>query len=139
MNNIQCLWHDKKSGSLINIDKNGNQISLSTSDAIYHYLRDNPLIIVTEEIPYLIDDVGQGDTFVLRGIESKLKEMDIGLVWPIGEPGELIGLFLFSKKAKKEAFTTDNIEYLSNLHPQMIGAIANALLYKQAVERIGKV
>jgi len=56
----------------------------------------------------------------------------------IREKGELVGAFFFGQKKKKEAFTSDNVEYLSRMQFPMTNAIANALLYKQAVERIGK-
>jgi GAF domain-containing protein len=62
--------------------------------------------------------------------------MGIALIWPVGEKGELIGAFLVGQKSKKEAFTSENLQYLSNIQFQTAMAVANALLYKQAVERI---
>jgi len=87
----------------------------------------------------MIEEVSNDEKEILKKIEQKLKELNVGLVWPIEEKGELAGAFFLSQKIKKEAFTSDNVQYLSNLHIQMTGAVANALLYKQAVERIGKV
>jgi len=60
------------------------------------------------------------------------------LLLPIGEKGELIGMFFFGKKEDNEAFTADNIDYLPKMQLQITNAIVNALLYKKAVERITK-
>ena len=93
---------------------------------------------MTEEIPYLIEEQGNGEREVLQSVEKKLKALNVGLVLPIGEKGELVGAFFFGQKKKKEAFTSDNVEYLTRMQFPMTNAIANALLYKQAVERISK-
>ena len=58
------------------------------------------------------------------------------MVVPIGESGELFGLFVFGQKERSKAFTEDNIRYIKALQPQLTGAIANALMYKMAMERI---
>jgi len=136
---IQFIWHNKQSGKLENYYKDDKEISFNPTDPLFHYLQDNLEILVTEEIPYLIEEMENGNKELLENVENKLKELNVGLVWPIGEKGELIGAFFLDPKTKKEAFTSDNVQYLSAMQFQMTGAIANALLYKQAVERIGKV
>ena len=133
---IQFIWHNRQSGNLENYFQDDKKVSFGPTDALFHYLREHPDILVTEEIPYMMEEASNGEKEMLRTIEKKLKELNVGLVWPIGEKGELIGAFFLSQKAKKEAFTSDNVRYLSEMQFPMTNAIANALLYKQAVERI---
>jgi len=133
---IQFVWFNKQTGKLENYYKEDKKVSFSPTDPVFQYLQSNPEILVTEEIPYLIEEQGNGEREVLQSVEKKLKALGIGLVLPIGEKGELVGAFFFGQKKKKEAFTSDNVEYLSRMQFPMTNAIANALLYKQAVERI---
>ena len=135
---IQFVWFNKQTGKLENYYKEDKKVIFSLTDPVFQYLQTNPEILVTEEIPYLIEEQGNGEREVLQSVEKKLKALAVGLVMPIGEKGELVGAFFFSQKKKKEAFTSDNVEYLSRMQFPMTNAIANALLYKQAVERISK-
>ncbi|MBU0963875.1 hypothetical protein KKC06_02445 [Patescibacteria group bacterium] len=136
VSDIQFIWHNKQTGNLENYYKNERRISFSSNNPLFQYLQNNSKLLVTEEIPYLIEEKENGEVQLLKEIEYELKQLKVGLVLPIGERGEIIGLLLFNKKENNEAFTADDIHYLSRMQSQMTGAIANALLYKQAVERI---
>ncbi|MBI5037122.1 MAG: hypothetical protein HZC01_00215 [Candidatus Kerfeldbacteria bacterium] len=111
---------------------------LDIEGAGYAYLTHKPEILVTEEIPYRMEEVGADEREQLQKIQPELQQAGISMVVPIGEPGELFGLFLFGQKARSAAFTEDNIKYIKELQPHMTSAIANALMYKQAMERIGR-
>ncbi len=82
--------------------------------------------------------MSNGERELLVKVEKKLKDLDVYITMSVGELGELMGIFLLTQKKNKEAFTSDDVEYLIKLQPQMTGAIANAIFYKQAVERIGR-
>lgn len=134
---IQFLLNNQKTGQLETYwPDNAKKVNFAFSDPLFEYIRNKPEILVTEEIPYLLEDTSAAETELLKRIEKKLKELNIGLVWPIGERDELVGIFLLGEKEKKEAFTTDNLDYLAKYHSQAIMTLGNVLLYKQAVERI---
>ncbi len=114
-----------------------DKTKLPTDGSTYAYLVHSPEIIITEEIPYRLEEAAGGTREQLEKIKSELQQHGIGMVVPIGEPGELFGLFVFGQKEKSEAYTADNIQYIKALQPHMTGAIANALMYKQAMARIG--
>lgn len=135
---IQFIWLNRKTGQLENYYQEDKNVQFGSTDPVFQYLREYPEVLITDEIPYRADEQGNGERELLLAVEQSLKELDVGMVVPIGEKGELIGAFLFGYKKKKDAFTSDNVEYISRLQFQMTNAIANALLYKQAVERIGK-
>ncbi|MFA6098620.1 MAG: histidine kinase N-terminal 7TM domain-containing protein [Patescibacteria group bacterium] len=139
VNTIQFIWQNKKTGQLENYYPDDKKITFTPSSPLFQYLRNYPKILIIEEIPYIIEEEENGETQILKDIYEEMKYLKVGLMLPIGEKGELIGLLLFGNKDNNEAFTSDNIQYLNRLQPQMTGAIANALLYKQAVERIGKI
>lgn len=133
----QFLLNNQKTGQLETYwPDNAKKVNFAFSDPLFEYIRNKPEILVTEEIPYLLEDASAAETELLKRIEKRLKELNIGLVWPIGERDELVGIFLLGEKEKKEAFTSDNLDYLAKYHSQATMALANALLYKQAVERI---
>lgn len=135
---VQFLWNNKRSGRLENYYKDETPVSFSPTDPLFHYLQEHPDVLITEEIPYMVEEASSGDREILLKISENLKKIDVGLVCPIGEKGELVGAFFFGPKARKEAFTSDNVQYLAGLQFSLTGAMANALLYKQAVERIAR-
>ncbi len=135
---IQFIWLNRQKNILENYYPDERRVQAGSDTALFRYLREQESIIVTEEIPYLKEEKDEGEQQMLESIERELKAMGVWLVVPVGEPGELVGAFFFGKKENKEAYTADNLLYLQRLQPQMTGAIANALLYKQAVERIGR-
>jgi len=132
---VNFIWLNKQTGKLESYKGNQN-IVLESTGPVFQYLKSNPKVIVTEEIPYIIEEMSNGEKELLQKVEKKLKSLKVAMVLPIGEPGELVGAFLFDKKRKNNAFTSEDIDYITNLQPQMTGAIANAVFYKQAVDRI---
>ncbi|MFA5135404.1 MAG: hypothetical protein WC505_06500 [Patescibacteria group bacterium] len=134
---IQFIWLNKRNGKLENYYKEDKRIELEPTDSVFQYLREHLGVLITEEIPYRADEEENGEKQLLLDAEATLQKLGVSMVLPIGEKGELIGAFTFGRKKKNEAYTSDNVEYLSRLQFQMTNAIANALLYKQAVERIG--
>ncbi|MDP2685510.1 MAG: histidine kinase N-terminal 7TM domain-containing protein [bacterium] len=132
---VNFIWLNKQTGKLESY-KDDKNIVLESTGPVYQYLKSNPKVLVAEEIPYMIEEMSNGEKELLGKVEKKLKSLKVAMVLPIGEPGELVGAFLFDKKHGNDAFTTEDIDYLSKLQPQMTGAIANAIFYKQAVDRI---
>jgi len=139
LENIKFVWYNKTSGNLENYFDIKKEVVSRQSDPLFQYLNTHSDILVTDEIPYILDEISNGENEILTKVGDRLKELKVGLVWPIGEKEELIGAFFLGQKVNREAFTSNNIRYLSNIQLQMTEAVANALLYKQAVERIGKV
>jgi len=135
---VRFVWLNKQTGKLESY-KEENKLVLDSTGPVFQYLKSNPGVLVTEEIPYMLEEMTNGEKELLEKVEKKLKSLKVAMVLPIGETGELVGAFLFDKKQRNEAFTTENIEYLTELQPQMTGAIANAVFYKQAVDRITQV
>ncbi len=135
---VNFIWLNKQTGKFESY-KDDENIVLESTGSVFQYLKSNPKVLVAEEIPYMLEEMTNGEKELLEKVEKKLKSLKVAMVLPIGETGELVGAFLFDKKQKNEAFTTENIEYLTELQPQMTGAIANAVFYKQAVDRITQV
>ncbi len=137
MQDIQFLLNYKKESKLETYwPENVKKIIVNLNDPLFEYLRIHSEILVTEEIPYLSETKSQNEVQLLKNIERRLQELNVALVLPIGEQDELIGVFLFGPKERKEAFTLENLQHLSGFRNQTTFALANALLYKQAVERI---
>ncbi|MDD5039979.1 MAG: histidine kinase N-terminal 7TM domain-containing protein [Patescibacteria group bacterium] len=114
----------------------GGANRIAQDDVLIQYLRANPRLLITEEIPYLIEEQVNGQREVLRKVGDRLNSMKVAMALPIGERDNLLGVFLFGEKKGGEAFTADNVSYLTRLQPQMTSAIGNAILYEQAIGRI---
>lgn len=132
---VNFIWLNKQTGKLESY-KDEQNITLDTTGSVFQYLKSNPKVLVAEEIPYMLEEMTNGEKELLADVEKKLKSLKVAMVLPIGEKGELVGAFLFDKKIKNEAFTSEDINYVNDLQPQMTSTIANAIFYKQAVDRI---
>lgn len=94
-------------------------------------------ITVYDEVPHLLEE-GEGAGWLEKGAKE-MKKRNVSVVVPLYVDSELFGLFAISEKEDKSAFTVQDIEYLERVRDQVVPTIANALLYQDAMERIGAV
>ncbi len=124
------LW-DKSSGKIVSY-LTGN-ITFSQTEPLAGALRDGR-VLVTEELPYRIED---GETSLATVLES-LRSKAIALVMPLGVGEECIGALVFPKDIRKPVFTSDKIALIKKFGHQATLAFTNGLAYKTAIERAVK-
>ncbi|MFH1236112.1 MAG: histidine kinase N-terminal 7TM domain-containing protein [Parcubacteria group bacterium] len=106
-------------------------ISVSKNDVIVRYL-ESGRVLVTQELPYRIEE-GESD---LKELMKSLEQKGIALMMPVGSGDELIGAFVIFAGKNRDAFTSDRIDFIKSFSHQLLLPFANALAYKQAMERI---
>ncbi len=111
-------------------------LKLEFSNPLVRYLRDFGEIIIAEELSYMIDADTRLEKKEFNSIERLLQEINVAAVVPIGKGEELIGIFLIGKKQSGAAFTLGDIQFLKQLSLQSIISLGNAVLYRDAIERI---
>jgi len=57
-------------------------------------------------------------------------------VVPIGEIGNVSGIFLLGKKVNNEVYTKEDIDFLNQLRLNFTLFLITTITYKQAIERI---
>lgn len=88
-------------------------------------------IFIADELPYRIEN---GETS-LQSVKDWLGKHNFAAVVPLGSGEECIGVFAFPQRGGV-IFTTDIVRFLRSFQDQLQFAFANALAYKQAIERI---
>jgi len=64
-----------------------------------------------------------------------MEKIGISVCLPLVFEGKVIGIMLFGEKISKNAFTSQDIEFLTNLSYQASVALKNATLYSELSQR----
>lgn len=88
-------------------------------------------ILIADELTYRIEN---GETS-LQTVQTWFGEHHFAALVPLGSGEECIGLFGFPQRGSA-VFTMDIVHFLKSFQDQLQFAFANALAYKQAIERI---
>lgn len=133
---VRLLLYKQKTGRLACAYPKHNEISLKIDSALYNYVNANPEILMTQEIPFLLEDENTANNDLLKKAEKYLKRNNILAVVPIGEKDSVIGLFLLGNKLDNEVYTKEDIDTLYDFRKDYTPILANVIMYKEAVERI---
>ncbi|MDP2685516.1 MAG: histidine kinase N-terminal 7TM domain-containing protein [bacterium] len=132
--NIQFFMLDKISNTLIGKNgEMGKNIS-QKSNLLKYFIKYNE-VLITEEIPHLINErPGQFEKEIMQQTEKEMKKYNFNLAMPIVADQEIIAIIGLA--GERRSFTVQDVDYLNKLREQITFAIANALLYQNAMERI---
>lgn len=114
----------------------GQERSLDFSQPMVKYLQEKGEIVVKEEISHMLEADHEFDHKELKEVENKMNKLNIAVAVPVGKGDELISLILLGKKKSHNAFTVEDIKFLERLSGQALFALGNAVLYRDAMERI---
>jgi signal transduction histidine kinase len=103
-------------------------VSVSSSDPLAKWLKVNKAHLSIKGQPSVLNYLTPAE----KGI---LKSLGIELCYPIISMNRLIGILLLSAKPGPEAFSRQELSFISLLTPQTGIAMENALLYKEQRER----
>jgi len=135
VSNIFFQILDRKKGSYQDLSGDGGVLDLKINSPIIKIMMAQKDILVREELPIQAENKSEVERKEFEEIGKELDKRKIAIVIPLGleKPS---GLVLCGYKKSKEAFTSDDIQFINTLRRQASVALDNALLYKQAVERI---
>ncbi len=118
-------------------DENVYETLLEGKSDIINLSNKRSEITVYDEVPNIIED-GKGNGWLEKGAKE-MKKRNVSVVIPLYVDNELFGVLTISEKEDKGAFTVQDIQYLERVRDQVAPTLANALLYQDAIERIGAV
>lgn len=112
------------------------KLSLEINSALFNFLNNNAEILVTQEIPYLLEDGTIKNKELLKEALKLLKKNQILIAVPVGAVDNVQGIFLFGKKADGEIYTKDDIDTIKEFRAAYTPVLINTIMYKEAVDRI---
>ncbi len=134
--NIQLFVLDKVNHNFKGKDNEVGKSIPQKSDLIKYFEKYDD-VLITEEIPHLQNErSGKFEIEMLKQADKEIKKYNFRLAMPVIADKEIIAVLGFSGIGK--SFTVQDIDYLNKLREQIAFAIANALLYKEAIDRIKK-
>jgi len=117
--------------------ENAKKVTIAESSSWVNYLAHEKLIVVLEEIPYLIESATENEKRILHDLHSELRSLKTEVVVCLKDDEKrLIGMILLGSKVNKDAYTLQNINFLKDLAREASIGLTNVLFYKQTIERL---
>jgi len=132
--NIQFFVLDKMSNILIENNGDGGKSIFQKNNLIKYFEKYDEVLII-EEIAYLLNErSGKFEKESLQLAEKEMKKFSFNLVIPVKTDQNIIALIGLSGESR--SYTVQDVNFLNKLREQITFAIANAFLYKEAMDRI---
>lgn len=112
-----------------------DRIRLRLDDILVKYILSRKEIVVREELEIFSENKSQVEKEEMEKIGQEMGKYGWAACLPIGFE-QVNGLLCLSQKTNNDAYTSEDIKFLDNLKNQASSALDNAILYKEAVERI---
>lgn len=111
--------------------------SIEIKSDLCYYMNKHAEIVITQEIPYQLENKGLEDRDKLKNIEKLFHKNDIEAAIPIGDKDNMLGLFLLGNKVDNTIYTKEDIELLKGIRHDYTPILFNTIMYKEAIERAG--
>lgn len=129
------VYLGKPSEELVSYGNGGDRISRENDIVRYFQKYRDP--IVREEIPHMLDErEGEFERDALQKVEKEMKKQKLSIAMPFVHEDGLFGLLTVGERESKEAFTVQDIQFLTKLREEIGFTLASALQYSYAMERI---
>ena len=118
-------------------DQVGGGQTMPPEASLPQWFKDSQKIIVRDEIPYLVQELPIVNQPLLEHCQKELEDAHSEMAIPFGSKNNLLGFALLSEKANGESYTKEEIDLLQAVGWEATYALDGAILYKEALERIG--
>jgi GAF domain-containing protein len=118
-------------------DRVGGGQTMPPEASLPQWFKDTQNIIVRDEIPYLVQELPIVNQPLLERCQKELEDAHSEMAIPFGSKNNLLGFALLGEKANGESYTKEEIDLLQAVGREATYALDGAILYKEALERIG--
>ncbi|MBU0732404.1 hypothetical protein KKC88_06015 [Patescibacteria group bacterium] len=133
---INFLIADSNTKKFENIYSREENISIEPTNHLHIYISHNPSVLVTQEIPFLIEDESQHEKDYLKDVQKYLKKNKIAVVLPIGDRDHIMGFFFIGPKENNDAYSKEDIDALIDFKTIVSPILLNLILYSKGIEGI---
>ena len=107
---------------------------VTDKEEIVGYLKNIKEIIIVEELEIKTRETSGEEKKYLFSIAKRLQKMNIGLIAPIISEDRVIAFFTVNKKLSDDIFSSQDLNLISVLVPQIANALEKAKLYNEVQE-----
>lgn len=132
---IKFFLLNKQEGIYHQIFPEKEGIKLRLDHPLIKYILSRKGMVVREELPLLAENKSKVEKEEVEKIVSEMEKNNWLVALSIGFE-QANGLLFLAAKENKDAYTSEDLKFLENLKFQASQALDNAILYKEAVERI---
>lgn len=118
-------------------DQVGGGQAMPPEASLPQWFKDTQNILVRDEIAYLIQELPIVNQPLLERCQKELEEAHSEMAIPFGSKNNLLGFAMLGEKANEESYTKEEIDLLQAVGREATYALDGAILYKEALERIG--
>ncbi len=129
---VDFLYKSNSSGIYRGIIDNTGIIT--DKEEIVKYLENTKEIIITEELEIRVrEKLGEEKKYLLS-IIKRLQKMKVGLIAPIISEERIIAFFIVNKKLSDDVFSSQDLNLISVMNPQIANALEKSKLYNEVQE-----
>ncbi len=129
------VYLGKPGEELVSYGNGGDRITRDNDVVRYFQKYREP--VVREEISHMMDErEGEFERDALQKVEKEMKKQKVAIAMPFVHEDGLYGLLTVGERETKEAFTVQDIQFLTKLREEIGFTLASALQYSYAMERI---
>ncbi|MFH1456644.1 MAG: histidine kinase N-terminal 7TM domain-containing protein [Patescibacteria group bacterium] len=129
---IKLYLPDQKTQSFIFSFPEKGKFNFQDEKALFNYLNNNPDVLLTQEIPYLIEELKANNQ--LNSLKEDLVKNNIALAVPIGEKNEIMGVFFIINKDKKAPYNKEEVDLINEFKLNCSPLLISVVMYKMGVE-----
>lgn len=118
-------------------NKANPRVHFNRAHAVIHLLRNRERLVVREEIPFLMQDIEQGEREQLLEAEKLLYSLDAELIVLLGADDTAPALLALGEKKDGSVYTTEEITLIREICVVYSNDFQNFFLYQQALRRVG--
>lgn len=137
VNEVKFFIINHHNRQLVYPSEEGVDEVMERSNDLLRYFEKYREPLVRDEIGHVIEErEGEFEKDMLRQAEKELKKKKASLALPFFTEDEVFGVVFLGERPQNKAYTVEDVKYLERLREQTQFVVANAILYKEAVERV---
>lgn len=134
---VKLFIIDHKEKKLVYQGEQWEQEAIEHQNELIRYFEKYSDVLIRDEIGHLMEErEGEFEREILQKAEKEMKKRKSSLAMPLKTEEEVFGLVMLGERSGDQAYTVQDVKFLERLREQVQFVLANAILYKEAVERV---
>ncbi len=135
--NVWLLIYNKKERKYISEFPRKGEILFSSDDMIIKAFGEKRQPIIRDEIDYIIKENPERKK-TLEGGEKIMKRLGWDAIFPLTLGGEIYGALALGKIKNSSIYSVEKVDAVNKFSKQISNALANIILYDEAMERVDR-
>jgi len=132
---VRILIINREDAFEIAFPNDAKKMILSENNVLVKYLSSEKIVVVKEEIPFILEQADEEEKPKLKDLQTDLKSLKAEVAVALrNDIRQLMAVILIGPKESKDVYTVQDINLFKKLAEEASIGLANVLLYKHTIE-----